>query len=59
MTTEVVLEHCLQNKLLMSKLLLFVQIEYGEFLPLPNRILDQYTRIECASFMGVLPEISR
>eukprot|EP00600_Ochromonadales_sp_CCMP1393_P007405 CAMPEP_0174961156 /NCGR_PEP_ID=MMETSP0004_2-20121128/4087_1 /TAXON_ID=420556 /ORGANISM="Ochromonas sp., Strain CCMP1393" /LENGTH=104 /DNA_ID=CAMNT_0016209577 /DNA_START=52 /DNA_END=363 /DNA_ORIENTATION=+ len=34
-------------------------VEYGEFIPLPKKILDQYAKIQCASFMGVLPEISR
>lgn len=34
-------------------------MEYGSFTALPKRILDQYTRIECASFMGTLPELDR
>jgi len=34
-------------------------IEYGDFVPLPKRVLDQYARIQCASFMGLLPEINR
>lgn len=36
-----------------------MQIEYGEFIPLPKRIMDQCTQIECASFMGIIPELNR
>lgn len=34
-------------------------LEHSNFIPLPLQILDQYRNVECASFMGLIPEIHR
>eukprot|EP01038_Epipyxis_sp_PR26KG_P007824 gene7824-10628_t len=34
-------------------------IEHSNFIALPSRILEEYNKIECASFMGIIPEINR
>lgn len=34
-------------------------VEHTNFVPLPAKLLDQYRNIECASFMGLIPEINR
>ena len=34
-------------------------IEHSNFVPLPIKILEQYGNVECASFMGLIPEINR
>lgn len=34
-------------------------VEHMSFVPLPQRIKDYYQHVECASFMGLLPEIHR
>ena len=34
-------------------------VEHVNFVPLPQRVKDQYQRVECASFMGLIPEIHR
>lgn len=36
-----------------------LQLEYGSFVALPSVVLEQCTKIECASFMGILPELER
>ena len=33
-------------------------IDHANFIPLPQRVRDQYQRVESASFMGLLPEIN-
>ena len=34
-------------------------VEHMSFVPLPQRVKDFYQHVECASFMGLLPEIHR
>lgn len=34
-------------------------IEHVNFIPLPAKVIEEYQRVECASFMGILPEIHR
>eukprot|EP00981_Chlorochromonas_danica_P004317 scaffold867_cov176-Ochromonas_danica.AAC.4 len=34
-------------------------VERGEFISLPPPIANHYSKIECASFMGLIPEINR
>jgi nuclear pore complex protein Nup155 len=34
-------------------------VEHNGFLPFPKEIQQQYSKIECASFMGIIPEIHR
>ena len=34
-------------------------IEQASFIPLPAQILNDYRKVECASFTGLLPEIHR
>jgi hypothetical protein len=34
-------------------------VEHSNFVALPPKILDEYRKIECASFMGIIPELHR
>ena len=34
-------------------------LDHSKFVPLPTKILDAYHNVECASFMGLIPEIHR
>lgn len=34
-------------------------IEQTSFIPLPAQILNEYRKVECASFTGLIPEIHR
>ena len=34
-------------------------LEHFNFIPLPQAVLEQYRNVECASFMGLIPEIHR
>lgn len=34
-------------------------LDNSNFIPLPTKILGQYHNVECASFMGLIPEIHR
>mmetsp|Transcript_24760 Transcript_24760/g.36519 ORF Transcript_24760/g.36519 Transcript_24760/m.36519 type:complete len:1559 (+) Transcript_24760:131-4807(+) len=34
-------------------------LEHKAFIPMPVSITEQYDRVSCASFMGILPEINR
>jgi hypothetical protein len=34
-------------------------LEHSSFLPHPTKVLEQYRKLECASFMGILPELHR
>jgi hypothetical protein len=34
-------------------------IEHSDFISLPPMVLEQYQKVECASFSGLIPEIHR
>lgn len=34
-------------------------IEHSNFVQLPSKVLEQYGNVECASFMGLIPEVHR
>lgn len=34
-------------------------VEQSDFIPFPDQILKEYSKVECASFMGIIPEIHR
>ena len=36
-----------------------IKLEYDSFKALPQKITEQFNSLECASFMGILPEIDR
>ena len=34
-------------------------MEHVKFAPMPSQIVEQSSKLECASFMGIIPEINR
>ena len=34
-------------------------VEQSNFISFPDQILKEYSKVECASFMGIIPEIHR